>query len=1122
MNKVSLSGPYYLKKSRHKHFFRIMRITSFLAFVLIFSLHAVNSNSQNARVSIRANNTSLKEVLNAVEKQTDYLFVYNVNVDTNIKVVVNAKNQPVKQILNNLFSTIGLSYVQEGSYIVVSSSEKDGINQQRNIITGIVTDINGEPIIGANIVEKGTTNGTITDTEGKYSIDALPSSTLQITYIGYNPQNIAINNRQVINILLKEDRQAIDEVIVVGYGVQRKGNLTGSVAAIKTEKLTTAPIANVTNALAGQLPGLLAKQNSGQPGFDDSSLSIRGFDDPLIIVDGVESSFNNIDPNQIESISILKDGAASIYGARAGNGVLLVTTKRGQDQKPMITYNGSFTIQGVTDMVKPASSGQRTQMEREAYLQSGQPEAGAPWTAEAVEKFFAGNDPAYPNTDWFDYVFRKWAPQQNHNLSVRGGSSKIKYMGYFGYTDQQTMIKKNGGGYKRYNIQSNMDAAITDRINLTIDLTLTYEDRNFPLRGMGNDGYLWQDLYNTKPWYPSQLPDPTKLAWGGIDVGSIAATSNSDLTGYNHNKKRDLRGGVSLSYDFKYVKGLKAKAFINYIDDEQYVKEFTKPIKYYTYNTATDTYNYAGNFKEKAELRERTYRGSILTQQYSFTYDNLFNDTHRVSGLALFERIDYSNNNFMAYRKDFLTPSIEQLYAGSTSGMSNDGSASEMGRASFVARINYAFKDRYLIETILRADASAKFPKDSRWGYFPGVSLGWVASQESFFKNLTFVDNLKLRGSYGQSGNDAVGNFQYLSGYAMRGTYLLGDTPVSGLYSTGLANPLLTWEKMSIYNGGIDYSFLGRKIHGSIEGFYRQRDGIPATRTRSLPSTFGSALPQENLNSLNDRGFELNLGTEGKVADFSYNVNGNISWSRSKWDHYEEPNYEDSDQRRINQLSGQWTDRVFGYSAEKLFTSQEEIDALEYTYSALGGNHSLRPGDIKYKDLNGDGVLDWKDQKDIGMGTMPHWMYGLSMDLRYRNFDFSALFQGAFGYYTNASLGFETEVKYEERWTQENNNPQALIPRLGGSTSNGWTSDYYYKSTSYLRLKNASLGYNVPKKILDKVGIDLVRIYVAGTNLFTISNIRKYGIDPEAPNIGNKLMYYPQQRTFSFGLNLSF
>lgn len=1122
MNKVSLSGSYYLKKSRHKHFFSIIRIISFLLFTLILSSHAVNSNSQNARVTVRASNTSLKEVLNTIEKQTDYLFVYNINVNTNLKVEVNATNQPVKQILDALLPSIGLSYVQEGSYIVVSSSTQEGVNQQKVTITGIVTDANGEPVIGANVVEKGTTNGTITDIDGKYSLETSLLSVLQVSYIGYNSQEITVKNRKAINIQLKEDTQAIDEVIVVGYGVQRKGNLTGSVSAIKTEKLTAAPIANVTNALAGQLPGLLAKQNSGQPGSDGASLSIRGFGNPLVIVDGVESEFSNIDPNQIESISILKDGAASIYGARAGNGVILVTTKRGQDQKPTISYNGSFTLQGVTDMVKPASSGQRTQMEREAYLQSGQPEAGAPWTAEAVEKFFAGNDPAYPDTDWFDYVFRAWAPQQNHNLSVRGGSSRIKYMGYFGYTDQQTMIKKNGGDYKRYNIQSNMDAAITDRINLSVDLTLTYEDRNFPVRGMGNDGHLWQDLYNTKPWYPAQLPDPAKLAWGGIDVGSIAATSNAELTGYNHNKRRDLRGSVSLSYDFKHIKGLKAKAFVNYIDDEQYVKEFTKPIKYYTYNTATDTYNYAGNFKEKAELRERMYRTSILTQQYSLTYSNLFNETHRVSGLALFESIDYANNNFMAYRKDFLTPSIEQLYAGSTSGMSNDGSAGEMGRASLVMRINYAFKDRYLVETILRADASAKFPSDSRWGYFPGISLGWVASQEDFFKSLTFVDDLKLRVSYGQSGNDAVGNFQYLSGYSMRGTYLLGDAPISGLYSTGLANPLLTWEKMSIYNGGIDFSFLGRKVHGSIEGFYRQRDGIPATRIQSLPSTFGSALPPENLNSLNDRGFELNLGTAGKTGNFSYDVSGNISWSRSKWDTYEEPDYEDPEQKRINQLSGQWTDRIFGYVSEKLFTSQEEIDALKYTYSALGGNHSLRPGDIKYSDLNEDGVLDWKDQKDIGMGTMPHWMYGFSVELKYRDFDLSALFQGAFGYYTNAALGFETEVKYKERWTQENNNANALIPRLGGSTSNGWTSDYYYKSTSYLRLKNASLGYNVPKKILDRVGVNQVRLYVAGTNLFTVSNIRKYGIDPEVPNIGNKLMYYPQQRTFSFGLNLSF
>lgn len=1122
MNKVSLLGSYYLKKSQRKHFFRIMRILSFFLFAMLFSLHAVNLSSQNIRITLQENSTTLKEVLNKIERETDLLFVYNNNVDTGQEVSIHVTNQPVEQVLDGLFKNLGLSYIQEGAYIVVSPSKKQETDQQKRIVTGIITDTNGEPVIGANVIEKGTTNGTVTGIDGRYSISVSPSSYLQITYIGYNSQEISVSNQKTINIQLKEDTQAIEEVVVVGYGVQKKGNLTGSVASVKTEKLTVAPVANVTNTLAGQIPGLQSKQNSGLPGSDGATLNIRGFGIPLVIVDGVESSFGNIDPNQIESVSVLKDGAASIYGARAGNGVILVTTKRGQEQKPTITYNGSVTFQGVTDMVKPASSGQRTQMERETYLQSGKPEEGAPWTAEAVDKFFAGNDPAYPNTDWYDFVFRKWAPQQNHNLSVRGGSDKIKYMGYFGYTGQETMIRKKGGDYKRYNIQSNTDAAITDRITLSVDLTLTYEERFFPIRGLGNGGYLWQDLYGTKPWFPSTLPDPSKLSWGGIDIGSVAATSNYDLTGYNHNKTRDLRGAVSLSYDFKYIEGLKGKAFVNYIDNEEYIKEFAKPIKFYTYNNTNDSYTHVGNFREKAELKESMLRGSILTQQYSLTYDKVFNGIHRVSGLGLFESIDYKNNNFMASRKDFLTPAIEQLYAGSTSGMSNDGSASEMGRASFVLRANYGYKDRYLVETILRADASAKFPKNKRWGYFPSVSLGWVASQEEFMKNLTYVDNLKLRMSYGQSGNDAVGDFQYLSGYAMRGTQLFGDAPISGLYITGLANPLLTWEKMSIYNGALDFSFLNRAIHGTVEGFYRQRKGIPATRATSLPSSFGSALPQENLNEINDRGFDLSLGTAGRKGDLQYDVTANISWSRSKWDYYEEPDFDDPDQRRINRLTGQWTDRVFGYVAEKLFTSQEEIDNLPYTYSALGGNSSLRPGDVKYKDLNGDGVLDWRDQKDIGMGTMPHWMYGLSVGLKYRDFDLSGLFQGAFGYYTNVSLGFDTEIKYNNRWTAESNNQNALIPRLGGSASNGWISDYHYKRTSYLRLKNASLGYTIPGKILDRTGIKQLRVYAAGTNLFTISSIHKYGVDPEIPDIDNKLMYYPQQRTFSFGLNLSF
>lgn len=717
-------------------------------------------------------------------------------------------------------------------------------------------------------------------------------------------------------------------------------------------------------------------------------------------------------------------------------------------------------------------------------------------------------------------MFRNWAPQQNHNLSISGGSEKIKYFGFFGYTDQETMIKQNGGNYNRYNAQSNIDADITKNLKMTIDLSAAYENRMFPIRGLQNDGYAWQDYYNTKPWYPATLPDPSKIAWGGIDVGSIATVTNIDLMGYNLNKSQNLRGIVTFTYDFEKIKGLKAKAFVNYSDNLSYNKNFRKPIKFYTYNPSNEVYSVAASFNE-SNLGEGFGKSSVLTQQYSLNYDNTFNKDHHVSALALFESMDYKANNINAFRSNLLTPAIDQLFIGSTTGMGNNGSASEMGRVSYVGRLNYNFKDRYLLETILRADASAKFPTENRWGYFPSVSLGWVMSQEGFMKSLRALDNLKLRASYGQSGNDAVGNFQYLSGYSVRGTAILDNAAQPGLYVTGLANPLLTWEKMAIYNAGLDFSFLNRKIYGTGDAFYRTRDGIPATRIASLPTTFGASLPPENLNSLDDRGFEFILGTSNKTGDFSYDISGNISWSRSKWIHYEEPDYTDPDQKNISQRSGQWTDRSMGYVSDGLFTSQDEINKLDFIYADLGGNSSLRPGDVKYKDLNGDKKLDWKDQKDIGKGTFPHWMYGFTGTLKYKNFDFTGLFQGAFGYNTMINLTmYPNSTEYDLRWTEQNNDPNALVPRLGGSSSNAYTSDYSYKSTAYIRLKTASLGYDVPKHILNKVGINKLRVYFAGTNLLTLSTLSKYGMDPETPS--GTIMVYPQQRTLSLGLNMSF
>lgn len=1125
MNNISLWEILYPQKLRTNRIYKIMKITLTLVFVSIFSMFAGNIHSQNARITFTKNNATLESVLNEIENQTDYLFIINSNIDTHQKVSVRADDTPVSKVLDELFHDTEIHYTMEGSHIVLSNKPQSAILQQTRKITGRILDENGEPLIGVSVMLKGTSNGTITNIDGDYTLsgDITDKSVLEVTYIGMKKQEITVGNRTRINITMTSDNEMLDEVIVVGYGTQRKGNLTGSVSAIKSEKLTIAPIGNVTNALAGQLPGLIVKQTSGIPGSDGSTLRIRGFDAPLVIVDGIEGDFNNIDASQIESISILKDGAASIYGARAGNGVILVTTKRGIDSKPVISLNTSFTLQGQTNVIKPGSSGQRAEWLREEHINKGLPMEQVPYTEEQIQKYYNGTDPNYLNSDWYDAVIRDWAPQQNHNLSIRGGSNKIKYYGYIGYNDQETIVKTGGGSYKRYNVQSNIDAKITDRLSFTLDMLLTKENQFFPTVGSGfGHSNFWSIIYDSDPRYPIYLPDRSKLSYGGLSYGNALFASNTNLGGYSDTDKNRIRANGGLIYEFKYVKGLKAKMSISYDTYNQNYKYFNKQGKFYSYNIDSDTYTFERASQDPTGVTEVFGRGYSLTQQYSLQYERLFKEKHRVSALALFETIDYNDKNVETGRTGFMSTILDQLFAGNGTTSFNNGWESEMGRASWVGRINYSYMDKYLIETILRADASAKFPQNSRWGYFPSVSLGWVLSQESFMKSLKAIDNIKLRASYGESGNDNVGSFKYLAGYAFDGSYKIGDEIKSGLYAVGLANPILTWETMKIYNGGIDLSFFNRKLYGTVDAFYRVRDGIPGSRSVSLPSSFGAELPLENLNSIDTRGWELNLGTSGNFGNFMYDISGNLSWARSKWRKYDEPIYSDPDQERIYKREGRWTDVRYGYISDGLFTSQAEIEALDFTYKDLNGNSSLRPGDIKYVDLNGDKVLDWKDQKEIGKGTLPTWTYGFNMNFKYHGFDLSALFQGAFGYTTYIDLTkAASTLKYDNRWTEKENNPNSLVARPGGASTNKYYSDFNNHNTAYLRLKNLSIGYELPKGLVSKAGIQQLRIYIAGTNLFTLSSLHKYGVDPEVPE-GSPAYYYPQQRTLSVGLNLSF
>lgn len=1111
-----------------RHDFLIKGVIS-LMLLSICVLVSANGGGKNVTpetydVQLSIKSASVSVFTDAFTQKTGVLFSYDSSISDKIlgDISIKAKNAVLSEILDDVFKrqVKGFEYRIINSTVVITYVGTGTGKAVRQKVHGSVKDSEGLPLIGAGVFVKGTSNGTVTDEDGKYELEAAQGNVIVFSYIGCSDVERTVGKSDVINVTLTADKNILDDVVVVGYGTQRKGNLTGSVSSVKSADLTVAPVSTVSNALAGKMPGLIATQSSGQPGYNSAALSIRGFGNALVIVDGIESSLDNIDANQIESVSILKDGAASIYGARAGNGVILVMTKRGISQKPTITLNTTFSWQGATNMLKPANAGQRAEMEREKHIQSGQPEANAPFTEEAIKKYFDGTDPLYPNTDWYKEIIRDWAPEQQHNISVRGGSDKIRYYGFFSYMNQQTMIRKNGGKYDRYNFQSNVDANIFENLILSVDLGYAVEHRDTPSRSMapGNNN-IWQDYWNTKPYYPAHFPDSDKVPYAdGAGTGGLHVSSNRELSGYSDTKTEDWGASASLEYRFKSVKGLSIKAFESYRKVNSFGKLFTRPVTLYTYDPTSDTYTMTGTVNgDKSTMGQSSVQDATFTQQYSINYDNYFNEDHHVSAMALMECINYSSSTLSATRGDFMTSAIDQLFAGSTEGMTNDGFASEMGRMSFVGRINYGYKNKYLIETIFRADASAKFAASKRWGFFPSVSLGWVISKEKFMSRADFLDNLKLRLSYGQSGNDGVGNFQYLTGYNIGHTYLF-DTSLQGIVSKGLANPNLTWEQINISNIGVDFSFFGRKLYGEIDAFYRERRGIPANRLASLPSSFGASLPPENLNSLNDRGFELKLGTSGNTKGFSYDISGNISWSRAKWMYVEEAELTDPDQKRIYSFSGKWTDCLYGYLSDGLFTSYEEIVEAP-VYEDLGGNTGLNPGDVRYKDLNNDGKINWRDLTDIGSGSTPHWIYGINIGLAYKGFDLTAFFQGAFGYNQVVISNQYSTTLYEERWKESTNRRDATFARLGGSASNDWTSDFAYKKGGYLRLKTASLGYSLPKHIIEKCRLSNVRVYLSGTNLFTINRLSRYGFDPEAPNVGN---YYPQQRTISLGLNISF
>jgi len=1128
--------------------FKIMRLSVLIFMISIIQALAADTYSQNARISLNLQGASVKNALNEIEKNSQFYFLYSSKlIDVNRKVDISVKNEKIKDILSHIFAHNDVNYLVMDRQIVLTPSnimeEQRGVvpdrkanlelidpASQQEVVTGKLTDEDGNLLPGVTILIKGTITGTITDLNGNYSIEVDdPNATLVFSFVGYVSVEIPVAGQETINVSMRVGNIQLEEVVAIGYGFKQRVNLTGSVASVSSDVLEKIPpIASTTNALAGRLPGLISKQTSGSPGRDAATLIIRGFGNPLIIVDGVEGSFNDIDPNEIESISILKDGSAAIYGARAGNGVILVTTKRGKVGKPTIKLNSSYSFQTITNFPEPMSAGQFAEYDREGKTHQGYSEAQQWFTQEEVEKYYAGTDPDYPNTDWYDVLIRSSAPMQHTNLSVSGGSDRIKYFGLLGYMHQETFWKNNGGDYKRFNIRSNIDAKITDNLSMQLDISNINIFRKFPgpenQAGVG-DYWMWRDFWQTWAIYPSSLPDDSKIPYTGLVPGGALHSTNRELSGFFDTDRQEIKAGGTLRYDFPFIQGLSAELFMNYVQYYNDQKNMNFPVDLWSYSYASDTYTLEAP-GSPASLSHRESKNRMITNRFSFDYDRVFAENHTVSFMAVYESIDYRYDFITAQRINFLTPSIQYLFGGSIQNQSANGSATEMGRESYIGRLNYSFKNKYLFEATLRADASAKFPSEKRWGYFPSVSVGWRISEEGFIKeNIDWLESLKLRGSISNAGYDNVGNFAYLAGYQLGRKYVFGSSIMDGLVSSGLPNPNLTWEEMSILNFGLDFSLYKSKLYGEFDVFSRKRKGIPATRIGSLPSTFGANLPPENLNSTIGRGFEALIGTRDKRGSFLWDISGNVSWSREEWDHYEEPDYsDDAEMARVYQISGQWTDRITGYRTDGLYTSQEEIDAMTFDQDQQG-NLTIKPGDIKYIDKNKDGVLDWKDRVDIGKGSTPHWMFGLSTNFSYKNFDLSLLFQGAAGNYVSVQLPWCQQL-FNGRWTEENNDADAIFPRSGSIAQGGGFSDFYLKKAGYIRLKSLNLGYNLPKNLLNFARIDNLRISFSATNLFTLDRLKEYGLDPEAPGTegqyySNNAFFYPQQRTFTFGLTLT-
>lgn len=1133
MNFKLIRGFYALKK-------RPLKSIRLVLLILLISPTVM------AQVSVQVQNQSIRQILKTIERTTKYQFFYNDDLASLGRTTsLSVDNVPIETAIEKLLSGTDITYKKEKENLIVLTlravaAATPATKQESRKISGTVVDATGLSIIGANVFEKGTTNGIITDTEGQFTLNVPDNAILQISYIGYVPKTIPVKGKELFNIVLEEDAQALEEVVITGFGLsQKKATLTGAISSIGADDISRSLSATTAGALTGKIAGLNFRQSDSRPG-SNATLQIRNMGEPLYVIDGVQKDagqFNNIDFNDIESISVLKDASASIYGVRAANGVIVVTTRKGQkNTKNTVSVNMYYGWQNASRFAEPADA--VTYVENYIQSETLQKAKTRTYTEDDLAKWRQGTEKNYVPFDWYDFIW-KTSPQYYASANVSGGSDKINYYFSVGHLDQESIIR-NYGGMQRTNVQLNVEAQINPRLKMGATMNGRIktiknpgvpgdDDYNLPLIGSYRNLPTIRPFANDNPKYPAQTNSDHSLNFGLL---------NYDTSG----EMVDTWRIMQLNYDIEYelFDGLKAKGLFGYYfanrkhDNQEYA------YKVYGYDEKTDTYPVVG--QRKSSWRERTTAiVEELTSNIQLAYNKKLGN-HTLDAIVGFEALKRSTPSSWLHS----IPASDALHLIDFETMDkfDDTGNNTEARLGWMGRFNYNFSNKYLVEFSARYDGSWKFPPNHRWGFFPSGSVGWRISEENFWKEskiASVFSDFKIRGSYGLVGDDNVTGyspFDYLSGYTYKngsgvldGNYILGTAP------RGLPVTTLSWIKARITDIGFDASFLGNRLTGSFDFFHRVRTGLPDSRYDVLiPSEVGFTLPKENLNSSVNMGYDLSLRWADHVDDFTYSVGGNMTFARSyNWEQYK-PRFSNSWDVYRNSQNHRYGNLNWGLVADGQFQSWDEIASWPIDNDRKG-NKTLRPGDIKYVDQNGDGVINDLDQRPIGyqQDATPNLNFGLNFSFAWKGFDLALDFTGS------AMTTWYQEAIQRTPFNSAGNNPMyymsdtwrlsdifdpnsELIPGkyptllVGNeSHSNYWNSTFWKTNVRYLKLKNLEFGYTIPRYLLEKVMISDLRLYVAGQNLFTVTNVP---IDPEVAATNGAA--YPTTRIINIGLTLKF